>query len=251
MTMQELPRFLVFVHREDELRAGAVAEHLGLPLLFSPERIPEELYLLLDERGLSLCRGALCVRGDFSSLSRRILPGNLDGEMLVRAVRGKRAAEGLTVVDATAGLGEDSFLLAAAGCEVTLCERDRVIFSLLSDTVERARQAGFSDIVARMHLYEGDSMELLGKLDTPPDVVFLDPMFPAREKSAQVKKKFQLIHSLEQPCDVEEQLLSAAIAARPKKIVIKRPKKGPFLAGRTPSYTIDGKAVRYDCIVLS
>ena len=76
-------------------------------------------------------------------------------------------------------------------------------------------------------------------------------MFPAREKSAQVKKKFQLIHSLEQPCDVEEQLLSAAIAARPKKIVIKRPKKGPFLAGRTPSYTIDGKAVRYDCIVLS
>ena len=83
-----------------------------------------------------------------------------------------------------------------------------------------------------------------------PDLVLLDPMFPERQKSALVKKKFQLIHRLEFPCMEEETLLNAAIAAGPRKILIKRPLKGPWLAGRNPGYSISGKAVRYDCILL-
>ena len=83
-----------------------------------------------------------------------------------------------------------------------------------------------------------------------PDLVLLDPMFPERQKSALVKKKFQLIHRLESPCMEEETLLNAAIAAGPGKILIKRPLKGPWLAGRKPGYSISGKAVRYDCILL-
>ena len=63
------------------------------------------------------------------------------------------------------------------------------------------------------------------------------------------KKKFQLIHHLEKPCEDEEALLNAAIAAKPRKILIKRPVKGPYLCGRKPSYSIAGKAVRYDCLV--
>ena len=81
-----------------------------------------------------------------------------------------------------------------------------------------------------------------------PDVIYLDPMFPARQKSAAVKKKFQLLHHLEAPCANEEELLLAAIAANPRKVIIKRPIKGPLLAGIKPSYSISGKAVRYDCI---
>ena len=88
-------------------------------------------------------------------------------------------------------------------------------------------------------------------LDMRPDVVYLDPMFPGRTKSAAVKKKFQLIHGLERPTEPldEESLLQAALAARPRKVVIKRPVKGPYLAGVKPSHSIAGKAVRYDCIV--
>ena len=93
----------------------------------------------------------------------------------------------------------------------------------------------------------GDGMVL--RADFSPDVVFLDPMFPARTKSAAVKKKFQLLHHLEQPCDNEAELLEAALAARPRKVVIKRPPKGPLLAGAKPSYQVTGKAVRYDVIV--
>lgn len=82
-----------------------------------------------------------------------------------------------------------------------------------------------------------------------PDVVYLDPMFPGRTKSAAVKKKFQLLHHLERPCANEGELVRAALAARPRKVVIKRPIKGPHLAGIKPAYALVGKAVRYDVLV--
>ena len=104
-----------------------------------------------------------------------------------------------------------------------------------------------------MRLTSGDSVQALtarASMDVAkPDVVYLDPMFPARQKNAAVKKKFQLLHHLEAPCTDEEGLLRAAIACGPRKVVIKRPAKGPYLAGIKPSYSIDGKAVRYDCII--
>ena len=85
--------------------------------------------------------------------------------------------------------------------------------------------------------------------ETSPDVILLDPMFPARQKSALVKKKLQMIQKLEIPCAGEAELLLAAMKAGPKKLIIKRPPKGPFLADVKPDHSITGKAVRFDCIV--
>lgn len=102
-----------------------------------------------------------------------------------------------------------------------------------------------------MTLVNADSISAMRSLGDAPDVILLDPMFPAREKSALIKKKFQLLQRLEQPCSDEEALLDAALLAHPHKIVIKRPLKGPFLAGRKPDYSIKGKAIRYDCIVIA
>ena len=135
-----------------------------------------------------------------------------------------------------------------------LFEHDPVIAALLADGLARAAaDPQLSPIVARMRLTSGDSVQALtarASMDVAkPDVVYLDPMFPARQKSAAVKKKFQLLHHLEAPCTDEEELLRAAIACGPRKVVIKRPAKGPYLAGIKPSYSIDGKAVRYDCII--
>ena len=102
-----------------------------------------------------------------------------------------------------------------------------------------------------MTVFEGDSIEYMASLTAAPDVVLLDPMFPERQKSALIKKKFQLIHRLEKPCDDEDSLLSAAVNLCPHKIVIKRPLKGAFLAGRKPDYSLTGKAIRYDCFVFA
>lgn len=205
--------------------------------------------LVSTPEGLSLSDGKNTVRGDFTRLLPRVRRGNLSRELLVRAVKIKGVPE-LLVVDATAGLGEDSFLLAAAGCRVLLFEYDPVIFALLSDALERAkRDPETAPIASRMTLFPGDSIPALPTLDPRPDVVLLDPMFPERTKSALVKKKFQLLHQLERPCENERALFDAALAAHPKRIVIKRPAKGPYLAGVKPSYSLSGSAVRFDCIV--
>ena len=102
-----------------------------------------------------------------------------------------------------------------------------------------------------MVLHEGDSIAAMKNLNDIPDVILLDPMFPEKQKSALVKKKFQLLHHLESPCEDEEQLLQAAIDVHPRKIVIKRPLKGTFLAGRKPDYSLKGKTIRYDCLVFA
>ena len=99
-------------------------------------------------------------------------------------------------------------------------------------------------------LTEGNSVKLMPALLDPVDVIYLDPMFPARQKSSLINKKLQLIQKLEPPCSQETDLFDAAISAEPDKIIVKRPLKSEFLAGRKPSYTLSGKAIRYDCYTL-
>lgn len=244
-------------------RAQGLSDRLDAPLAvceagcseaaFIPE--PGLLYLKVSRDGLSLMRDGMELRPDFAEMLPRIKQGALQREMLVKAARVK-GVEAPRAVDATAGLGEDSLLLAAAGFTVTLCEADPVIAALLEDALVRASaHEVLGPIVERMHLVAGDSRIALERAGAStgaqPDVVYLDPMFPGRTKSAAVKKKFQLIHGLERPTEPldEESLLQAALAAHPRKVVIKRPVKGPYLAGVKPSHAIAGKAVRYDCIV--
>lgn len=199
--------------------------------------------------GLALVGGGMKLVPDLARMLPRLAPARLSHELLVRAAR-VRGVDEPWAVDATAGLGEDSLLLAAAGFRVTLYERDETIAALLADSLERAAaDARLSDAVARMTLVVGDSVAALPQLEAAPDVVVLDPMFPDRGKSASAKKKLQLIQMLERPCEDEEALLSAALAARPRKIVIKRPLKGPELAGVKPSYRLVGKTIRYDVVV--
>lgn len=246
-------------------RAQGLSDRLEAPLAVCEPGcsgaafIPELglLYLKVSRDGLSLMRDGMELRPDFAEMLPRIKQGALQREMLVKAARVK-GVEAPRAVDATAGLGEDSLLLAAAGFTVTLCEADPVIAALLEDALARASaHEVLGPIVERMHLVAGDSRIALERAGAStgaqPDVVYLDPMFPGRTKSAAVKKKFQLIHGLERPTEPldEESLLQAALAAHPRKVVIKRPVKGPYLAGVKPSHAIAGKAVRYDCIVPS
>ncbi len=227
------------------------AEHLRLPLLEQEEAGGRPMLLSFGHNGLSLTANGLSLRGDFSKMLPRLRQSNLQQELLVRAARIKKADGPLMAVDATAGLGEDSLILAAAGFEVHLYEYNPIIAALLRDALRRAEEIPeLSGIIARMRLVEDDSIEAMGHLSEKPAVIVLDPMFPERHKSAAVKKKFQLLQILERP-DNGEKLLQAAFKAHPRKIVIKRPLKGPYLAGIKPNYSLSGKAIRYDCILAS
>lgn len=209
------------------------------------------LMLKFGAEGLSLTDGHLEMRGDYTQLIKRLRPANLNGEFLVKAARLKNGPEHPLLIDATAGMGEDSLLLAAAGFNVILYEYNPIIAALLKDTIKRASLVPeLSEITARMTVVEGDSTEGIKAMAAETaDVILLDPMFPERQKSALIKKKFQLLHRLEMPCVDEKGLLEAALTARPRKIIIKRPLKGPYLAGIKPDYSLMGKAVRVDCIL--
>ena len=221
-------------------------------LRFNTKLATVNLSLQQNAEGLTLTDGELSIMVDFREMLPRLKQSNLQREMLVKAARIKGQPMPQTLIDATAGFGEDSLILAAAGFQVQLYEFDEVIAALLKDGMERAMEfSELKDAVGRMKLVCGDSTEGMRKLDFKPDIVLLDPMFPARQKSALIKKKFQLIQRLESPCSTEEQLLDAAVAADPKRIVIKRPLKGPYLADRKPSYSLEGKAIRYDCFVFA
>ncbi len=210
--------------------------------------------LVRDEKGLTLVGDGMVLRGDFTStkMLHRVTNNRWQHEMLVKAVKIKNLDHPLRVIDCTAGLGEDSILLVAAGFTVQMFEKDPVIAALCQDALDRARNVPeLSEMIARMTLTEGDSIERLATLQEAPDVIYLDPMFPERKKSGQVGKKFQLLHGLEKPCEEEEEMLQAAIDAHPRKVVIKRPLKGALLGGRKPDFSYKGKAIRYDVILLT
>ena len=228
-----------------------LADHLGVPFYTGEEEIRGlSMALFLDDTGLTLVSGSLSLKGDFRRMLRRITGGRLDHELLVKAARRKNFGPSPRAVDATAGLGEDSVLLAAAGFHVTLCEYNPVTAALLKDAHERAlKNPDLMEIAGRMEVAETDSVSYLASMNEAPDLILLDPMFPAKQKNALTVKKLQLLQKLEKPCAGEEALLNAAIQAGPEKIIIKRPLKGPYLAGRKPGYSIEGKTIRYDCLV--
>lgn len=230
----------------DRDAADMLSRQLGVPLADS---MGEALTLVFDGTGLSLVGYGMCYQGDFARMLSRVTKGRLHHEMLVKLAKTK--TEHPVAVDAAAGMGEDSFLLAAAGYEVYLFEQDAVIAALLRDALYRAGEDDrLRGIVGRMHLSEGNSIELMPRLGITPEIVYLDPMFPPRKKSGLIHKKLQLIQKLEQPCADERELFDAAAAMHPKKIIIKRPLNGAPLADRKPSYTVKGKAIRYDVVVL-
>jgi 16S rRNA (guanine1516-N2)-methyltransferase len=154
------------------------------------------------------------------------------------------------VLDATAGLGRDSFVLAALGCEVDMIERSPVAAAMLADGLARAAQeADVAAIAARMRLHKGDAATLLANWQGQrPAVVYLDPMFPeTRQKTALSKKDMQAFqHVVGADEDADALLAPAQVLAR-DRVAVKRPRHARFLAGQKPSFSLEGDSVRYDC----
>ena len=154
-----------------------------------------------------------------------------------------------SVVDATAGLGRDAFVLATLGCEVTLLERSPVAAALLDDALSRAAaDPATAAIAARMRLVHADAADWLAALDPAvrPDVVYLDPMFPDTGKSAAAKKDMQAFQVVIGDDTDAGKLVTAARGAAKKRVVVKRPRLGVLLGDDKPSTQLVGKSTRFD-----
>lgn len=152
-----------------------------------------------------------------------------------------------TVVDATAGLGRDSFLLASLGAIVTLIERSDMMHQKLADGIARAIAAGgkVAEVMSRMTLLHGDSIELLSQFC--PDVVLIDPMHTSRKNSALVKKEMRQIREIVGADNDSHELMVAALKSAKKRVVLKWPRKAEPMKGiKPPSHQLIGKSTRYD-----
>lgn len=189
------------------------------------------------------------VRVDFveGAAAHRRQFGGGSGQMIAKAV-GLQPGVRPCVLDATAGLGRDAFVLASLGCEVSLIERQPLIAALLEDGLARAaRDADVAPIVARMRLHTGDAIELMTQwADEAPQVIYVDPMFPHRDKSALVKKEMRLFRPLVGDDLDAPALLAAALALASHRVVVKRPRKAPVIEGSKPGHVLEGKSSRYD-----
>lgn len=228
--------------------AAVWAGRLQLPLCGEAE-----FALQLGRQGLQFVElgpaAAGPIRADFlaGAVAHRRQFGGGSGQMIARAA-GLQPGVRPTVLDATAGLGRDAFVLAQLGCVLTLIERQPLIAALLEDGLQRAlSDPEVAKIVERMQLLRGNAVVLMQAWKSdPPQVIYLDPMFPQRDKSALVKKEMRLFRSLAGDDDDAPALLAAALALAANRVVVKRPRKAPAIAGEQAGYALEGKSSRFD-----
>lgn len=212
--------------------------------------------LLLDDQGLCLqATGRKApgpVRAEFVAgrAGYRLAHGGGTGQLIARAVGLKRTRRTLDIVDATAGLGQDAFVLAGLGHRVTLLERSPVVHALLEDGLARAAgDEAAAPVAARMTLIPADGivwLEQRAGQGPVADVIHLDPMFPHRDKSAAVKKEMQLFRPLVGDDADASELLAAALACARYRVVVKRSRRAPAIEGPEPALRLEGKSSRYD-----
>ena len=193
--------------------------------------------------------GLIC---DFTggAVRHRFRFGGGRGQALPRAV-GMKDGNTPMVVDATAGLGRDAFLLASLGAAVVLIERSPEIHGLLKDAMARGSDAGgaVAEVIARMTLLHGDARDLLPTLS--PEVVLVDPMHPPRKKTALVKNEMRLIREIVGMDEDSVDLMKVALATARKRVVLKWPRRADPMAGiGPPSHRITGKSTRYDVFMV-
>jgi 16S rRNA (guanine1516-N2)-methyltransferase len=268
-------------------QAQVLAEKLSLPIQVDTDAFANSFDYLLEftQQGLALRpsadKGYGSIICDFagSEHSHRRRYGGGNGQAIAKAVgvSGKFAPQ---VLDLTAGLGGDGFVLASLGCNVCMLERNPIVHSLLADGLSRGIEAArqelehgvdeLSSVINRLSLLEGNAANYLSDLVSRitqlepqaqvqeeqdiavwrPDVVYVDPMFPLRKKSAKVKKQMQAFHAIVGTDPDADQLLANALTVAKYRVVVKRPAGAGFLAETKPNYSLEGKSTRYDIYAL-
>lgn len=235
----------------------ALATQLQLPIIANEAENPKALQLSYQQDRLQLLapgsiQGSGPVYVDFvhGKLAHRKRFGGGKGQAIAKAV-GLKPTDTPSVLDATAGLGQDAYILASLGCEVVMCERNPIIAALLRDGLQRA-SVETDTIIQRMHFIQDDAEVFMTRAShQPTDVVYLDPMYPARKGTALTQKGMQTLqillgHSSSNDEDSLASLLSMARKFATKRIVLKRPAKVSAIADPKPAFCVPGKTTRYD-----
>ncbi len=258
-----------------------ITEH-ELPIVLNTELISDKLnqkrrqqlsqlssepILLLDDKDrLSWLSNGLSVSQEWDKLQRRVVSAGRKSELLLQAAK---VSAGSHVIDATAGFGHDSLILASTGAQVTMLEQQPLMaLLLLAEQQRMSALPNWQKLMTRLNIINIDAMSYFATLQAKSinatkdiEVIYLDPMFPEGSyqdsktgKGAKVGKHMQALHQLARPpsADEERQLLQSAQAVvsrniqKQGRVVVKRPQFAPLLAQQQPSESWHNEAVRFD-----
>lgn len=203
-----------------------------------------------DDQTMTQVEGELRVDFVGGAVAHRLRFGGGRGQALPKAM-GLRAGKTPTIIDATAGLGRDAFLLASLGAQVTLIERsDRMHELLFQGMIEAAQEGGeLAEIIDRMTLLKGDAKDLLPTLSG--EAILIDPMHPPRHNSALVKRELRQVREIVGTDEDAADLVRVALDNARNRVVLKWPAKADPISGiRACSHQIRGKSTRYDVFML-
>ncbi|MFK7863923.1 MAG: class I SAM-dependent methyltransferase [Pseudohongiellaceae bacterium] len=229
----------------------SLAARLGVQLV-SIADLPRDgstLYLQYLPQGLCLCTTGLKSAGptivDFfdAALNKRV-SDSIRSQNLIKALGLKKNPHPM-VLDCMAGLGKDAYLMASAGCIVTMWEKSDVVHELLSDGLERFRDASSGEYGRSLSLQHGDFLEssyTKGEFD----IVYLDPMYPLTSRKSRAKKDMDRLHDLLGFEKVDDALFQKAVAIAGRRVVVKRPKNASNFASRDPDISYQGSSARFD-----
>ena len=162
------------------------------------------------------------------------------GQLIAKAC-GLKKYPNPTVLDVTAGLGQDAFVLACLGCDVTMLERAPMIAALVQDGLRR-----LNDPEIKLQLIEADAQDYLKTLGRKPDVIYLDPMYPDTTNTALAKKEMQVLRDLVGDDNDVKAVFRAVLSCAKKRVVVKRPRQGMQIDEREPDIVFCGKSSRFD-----
>lgn len=202
--------------------------------------------VLLDEK-LYLIAGGMKVSPNWQALQQRVVKAGKKSELLLKIAK---LQAGMTVIDATAGFGHDSLILASTGARVTMIEQSPLLYLLLTfEQQTMQQQPNWQKLMARLDIRCGQAVDVLPTLPKA-DVVYLDPMFPANSYKSAVSKTMQLLHELVAPPTLDEEMALFTTARQQLTtngvVIVKRPKNAPFLANLSPTDSVSNDAVRFD-----
>ncbi len=224
------------------------SDEFGLALVQTNERA--ELHVLSGDKSIVGGHPIYC---DLTAIDTESGPGRSLKQPLIKAVGIKKGSHYRpTVLDATVGLGEDTWILASLGCKVTGYERQPLTLYLLKNGLRRARQTR-PDIAKRITVLPGNALDILRESanethNNPVDVVYLDPMFPLGRKTAE-RKAMRVLRMYSGDDTDADDLLAGALTSASKRVVVKRPLRSPALAGPQPTVVHKGKSLRFDVYV--
>ena len=247
-----------YAHPAQKPAAQAFAEQHNLPC--QPlHKVRSDLCLNFTEMQLELIdlSNKMTLFVDFigGSLGHRKKYGGGKGQTIAKAIGIKQGKPIPSVLDATAGLAKDSYVLACLGCPVTLIERSPIVAALVKDGIDRASlNIEFTNIInTGFVLHNQNALDYIQTLEThqKPDVIYLDPMYPEKKKSASVKKNMQMLQTLLGHDLDTDKVLEMALLKANKRVVVKRPKGAPPLnIKKAPTLNYQSKSTRYDVYVV-